>query len=148
MLFIISTPVLIRHLWQLKTAVFLHRCLICTVLLRPKLSHAAHLWYNGISTHEFNTILTNIQSYWAHFVKKWNTTMCLSFLPSLVFGSKDGASWSEAHFRCTTRRVDSWRYKNSLGWKVKLGTNVPAYLTMVSGTKINHKLPHKIYFRD
>ncbi len=33
MLFIFSTPVLIRHLWQLKTAVFLHRCLICTALL-------------------------------------------------------------------------------------------------------------------
>jgi hypothetical protein len=28
-----STPVLIRHLWQLKTTVFLHRCLICTVPL-------------------------------------------------------------------------------------------------------------------
>ncbi len=27
-----STPVLIRHLWQLKTVVFLHWCLICTVL--------------------------------------------------------------------------------------------------------------------
>ena len=27
------TPVLIRHLWQLKTVVFLHRCLICAVLL-------------------------------------------------------------------------------------------------------------------
>ncbi len=31
--FIFSTPVLIRHLWQLKTAVFLRRCLICTVPL-------------------------------------------------------------------------------------------------------------------
>jgi len=31
MLFIFSTPVLIRHLWQLKTVVFLHWCLICTV---------------------------------------------------------------------------------------------------------------------
>jgi hypothetical protein len=28
-----STPVLIRQLWQLKTVVFLHWCLICTVLL-------------------------------------------------------------------------------------------------------------------
>ncbi len=28
-----STPELIRHLWQLKTVVFLHWCLICTVLL-------------------------------------------------------------------------------------------------------------------
>ncbi len=27
MLFIFSTPVLIRHLWQLKTVVFLHWCL-------------------------------------------------------------------------------------------------------------------------
>jgi hypothetical protein len=27
------TPVLIRHLWQLKTLVFLHRCLLCAVLL-------------------------------------------------------------------------------------------------------------------
>ncbi len=33
MLFIFLTPVLIRHLWQLKTVVFLHRCLICVVLL-------------------------------------------------------------------------------------------------------------------
>ncbi len=33
MQFIFSTPVLIRYLWQLKTAVFLHRCLICTVPL-------------------------------------------------------------------------------------------------------------------
>jgi hypothetical protein len=33
MLIIFLTPVLIRHLWQLKTVVFLHRCLICAVLL-------------------------------------------------------------------------------------------------------------------
>ncbi len=33
MLFIFSTPVWIRHLWQLKTVVLLHRCLICALLL-------------------------------------------------------------------------------------------------------------------
>ncbi len=33
MLFIFSITVLIRHLWQVKTAVFLHRCLICAILL-------------------------------------------------------------------------------------------------------------------
>ncbi len=33
MLFIFSTLVLIRHLWQLKTVVFLHQCLIRAVLL-------------------------------------------------------------------------------------------------------------------
>jgi hypothetical protein len=32
MLFIFSTPVLIRHLWQLKTVVSLHWCLIHAVL--------------------------------------------------------------------------------------------------------------------
>ncbi len=32
MLFIFSTPVSIRHLWQLKTVVFLHWCLICVPL--------------------------------------------------------------------------------------------------------------------
>ncbi len=32
MLFIFSTPVLIRHLWQLKTLVFLHWCLISSIL--------------------------------------------------------------------------------------------------------------------
>ncbi len=31
MLFILSTPMLIRHLWQLKTVVFLHWCQICAV---------------------------------------------------------------------------------------------------------------------
>jgi len=30
--FFLSTPVLIRHLWQLKTFVFLHRCAIWAVL--------------------------------------------------------------------------------------------------------------------
>jgi hypothetical protein len=33
-MFFFSVPVLIRHLWQLKTFVFLHWCLICTVLLK------------------------------------------------------------------------------------------------------------------
>ncbi len=35
MQFNFSTPVFIRHLWQLKTVIFLHQCLICTVLLKP-----------------------------------------------------------------------------------------------------------------
>ncbi len=33
MLFIFSMPELIRHLWQLKTVVFLHWCIICTLVL-------------------------------------------------------------------------------------------------------------------
>jgi hypothetical protein len=38
MLFIFSTPELIRHLWQLKTAVFLHWCLIHAVPLMAAVS--------------------------------------------------------------------------------------------------------------
>jgi hypothetical protein len=33
MLFIFSTPEVIRNLWQLKTAVFLHWCLLCALPL-------------------------------------------------------------------------------------------------------------------
>ena len=33
MLFTFSTPELIRHLWQLKTVVFLHWCLVHAVLM-------------------------------------------------------------------------------------------------------------------
>ncbi len=32
MLFIFSTSLLIRHLWELKKVVFLHWCLICALL--------------------------------------------------------------------------------------------------------------------
>ncbi len=40
MLLIFSTLVLIRHLWQFKTVVFMHRCLICALLLRRKFDSA------------------------------------------------------------------------------------------------------------
>ncbi len=39
MLFIFSTPVLIRHLWQLKTVVFLHQCLIHALQIALIISH-------------------------------------------------------------------------------------------------------------
>ncbi len=38
MLFIFSAPVLIGHLWQHKTVVFLHRCLLPAVILRQNKS--------------------------------------------------------------------------------------------------------------
>ncbi len=34
MQFIFSTPVLIKHMWLLKTVVFLHWCIICAALLK------------------------------------------------------------------------------------------------------------------
>jgi hypothetical protein len=48
MLFIFSTPVLIRHLWQLKTVVFLHWCPICAALL-PNSKISKHYFCGGIS---------------------------------------------------------------------------------------------------
>ncbi len=41
-MFIFSTPVLIRHLWQLNTAVFLQWCLMCSVILARPLYYARH----------------------------------------------------------------------------------------------------------
>ncbi len=38
MLFIFSTPVLVRHLQQLKTVIFLHWGLICAVQLEDRLA--------------------------------------------------------------------------------------------------------------
>ncbi len=38
-LFIFSTPVIIRCLWQLKTVVVLHWCLICIVIFWPYFQH-------------------------------------------------------------------------------------------------------------
>ncbi len=38
MMFIFSTPLLIRHLWQLKTVAFLHWCLKSAVLLLANLT--------------------------------------------------------------------------------------------------------------
>ncbi len=43
MLFIFSIPVFIRHLWQLYTVVFMHRCLICVVLLMNALANCSLL---------------------------------------------------------------------------------------------------------
>ncbi len=48
MLFIFSTPGLIRHLWQLKMFVFLHWCLICTVLLFQIINSKKFAWWRSV----------------------------------------------------------------------------------------------------
>ncbi len=42
---VFSTPVLIRHLWQLKTVVFLHWCLIHVVLLFERKTRFFFIFY-------------------------------------------------------------------------------------------------------
>ncbi len=66
MLFIFPTPVSIKYLWQLKTVVFLHWCLICTVLLQvdrrsgPRASAAR----DGISEKSGNGTKNTKVTYW------------------------------------------------------------------------------------
>jgi hypothetical protein len=55
-MFIFSTPVLIRQLWQLKTIVFLHRCLICAALF-PILS------FQNMTTHTFKSQVERVIKY-------------------------------------------------------------------------------------
>jgi hypothetical protein len=50
----LSTPVLIRHLWKFKTVVFLHWCLIHTVLLDHKFSFKVLAKFGMILGHFFN----------------------------------------------------------------------------------------------
>jgi hypothetical protein len=47
-LFVFSTLVLIRHLWQLKMFVFLHWCLICTVLLFQIINSKKFAWWRSV----------------------------------------------------------------------------------------------------
>jgi hypothetical protein len=59
MLFIFSTPLLIRHLWQFKTVAFLDWCLICSVLLTISVFFKFPLNYKNVE----NCLNTNIYSY-------------------------------------------------------------------------------------
>ena len=82
MLFIFPIPVLIRHLWQLKAVVFLHRCLICVLLFTKGDSSSKG------SIHQKVTILQNVSlpkaailqnmtvCQWWQFVKMWLLVKC------------------------------------------------------------------------
>ncbi len=64
MLFIFSTPVWIRHLWQLKIVVLLHWCKICTVLLwKPRYN----TWKHYISTFEIERRKYICTQYFTYF---------------------------------------------------------------------------------
>ncbi len=63
MLFIFSTPELIRNLWQLKTAVFLHWCLICAVPLNIDLNFDHQMSISKSKYWYANNCLFNIISF-------------------------------------------------------------------------------------
>jgi len=62
MLFIFSMPVLFKHLWQLKTVVFLHKCLIYTVLLRA-LTCLGTLGSKVVKKNKRSSLLNPFESY-------------------------------------------------------------------------------------
>ncbi len=66
MLFIFSTSVLIRHLWQLKTVVFLHWGLICAILLLKQ--HLSEKKFYNFDD-RFETSARD-ETYLSHAVKK------------------------------------------------------------------------------
>ncbi len=67
------TPVLIRHLWQLKTVAFFHWCLICSVLL--------HLWQFKNSICPFELKLSNHPVLFQHH----QLTLSIMILSKIAF---------------------------------------------------------------
>ncbi len=65
-MFIFTTPVLIRHLWQLKTVVFLHWCLICSVPLQGHICDACPNPAKRISAPKRLTVVVN-KIYFVHY---------------------------------------------------------------------------------
>ncbi len=84
-----STPVLIRHLWQLETIVFLHWCLICVVLLSKNgrfldFSILSLLLFPPFKFHSINLLQ---QQQWRHDYQHndtqhnvWFVTMIIIFM--------------------------------------------------------------------
>ncbi len=109
MLFIFSTPVLIRHLRQLKTVVFLHWCLIHVVLLGlTSCSYQAHSemtsWQNGMAPKKSGALFTTL-----YFIRNLhmgpisqNVCFLLAF-PAYPNVLVDTAYTSESPFRCSTQ---------------------------------------------
>ncbi len=99
MLFIFSMPVLIKHLRQLKTVVFLHWSLICVVLMFVKLKLCQRLWSlfveNTFGQAARARVLLQI---WSHFV-----VLC------------------KANFDVQQTELWSWfvKHKLKLGWNFK-----------------------------
>jgi hypothetical protein len=71
-----STPVLIRQLWQLKTAVFFHRCLICAVLLKLTTARNTN-WKGRLCTVDLLIEVT-------YFVAKVKNVFIIKMSPSIL----------------------------------------------------------------
>ncbi len=74
MLFIFSTPVLIRHLWQLETVVLVHWCLKCVILLLN-----SKIWLIFIPVCPLS--LCQMSLWWV----SWHHRCCLKFCQQFHF---------------------------------------------------------------
>ncbi len=85
-MFIFSTPVLIRPLWQLKTVVFLHGCLICAVLLYATVEHCCNFSLNLKWTPPSPIISQwDILKTFTKGLKKWQGRILPSSIPCLLY---------------------------------------------------------------
>ncbi len=95
---------LIRHLWQLKTVVFLHWCLICTVPL-GRLRSCPTLWLQ-IRARDKDSSLFCAREHQSQRNKFYNVCTCSDWTTLWPFvmrfkiswtgsGSKSGQSWSQ-----------------------------------------------------
>ncbi len=80
MLFIFSTPELIRHLWQLRTIVFLHQCLICSVPLPG--TNTLSLWSGASGTNKFSFMA---QYVCVNIVKLFSSSLCYGQISQSVY---------------------------------------------------------------
>jgi hypothetical protein len=117
MLFIFSTPVLVRHLWQLKTVVFLHWCLICAALLGLNeddsiRSSRIQIYYN--TEHRIYTlfycVMASCQGKSGHFTLKWARKMKYHF-NEITLVKSNCASWDWSQF---SLRPTCWAFKSDL----------------------------------
>ncbi len=62
MLFIFSTPEIIRNLWQLKTAVFLHWCLLCAIPFCKQIRPPIFLSLEEVAVHARHKLLMKVDN--------------------------------------------------------------------------------------
>ncbi len=73
MVFIFSIPVLIRHLWKLKTIAFMQRCLLCAVFIGPNFLLLSTCALALKTTTEANVcIYNNFQTFWIWDTCHWD----------------------------------------------------------------------------
>ncbi len=154
MWFIFTVPLLIRHLWQFKTFVFLHWCLLLAILFFLRMFCKFH-FYKKVC---FKKAMKNyfLYVFWIHTRASGACTIkhCMAvtnvrhFYPSLIFVGKAGATridsltgisyniWLPA--ACIIKLITTVIYgflnkleclslNTKLGWKRLPGTNTQAY---------------------